>query len=347
MENKLKVLFLTKYSEQGASSRYRFFNYLRWFEESNIHATYKPLFGDRYIAYLYSRENIRKNIVGILSLFHRIWILLFDIRKFDHIVIEAELLPKLPLKLEMYFLNRMKSFSLDFDDNISANYLGTCLEDKIRSIIFKAKFVTVGNHWYFSEFEGNLIYLPTVIDIDRYPIFKIENKTEKTIVWIGSPSTAKYLLLIEQELVDLSEKSHFILKIIGARIDLDPRINVQYLKWDAETENKELAESTVGIMPLIDSYWEKGKCGFKLIQYMGSGIPVVASTLPANQEIIENGINGFLAKDSQDWIHYLHTILEDDKLAASLGDSARKRIEYFYCYQRWGTRYAEIIKKNR
>ena len=118
----MNILFLTKYSEKGASSRYRFYNYRKWLEDSGINVTYQPLFGDNYINFLYSGENIKKNIAGIFSLLYRMFYLIFSIRSFDHIIIEAELFTKLPLKFEAFFLNKIKSFSLDYDDNIAANY---------------------------------------------------------------------------------------------------------------------------------------------------------------------------------------------------------------------------------
>lgn len=347
MVNKLNVLFLPKYSAKGASSRYRFYNYEKWFQKEGIIVTYKPLFGDDYIKYLYAGKSSRKNIIGILSMLQRVGFLLFCVKKFEHVVIEAELLPKLPLKIEMFFLKRIKSFSLDYDDNISANYAGSSLSNKISSLIKKAQFVTVGNHWYMSEFEGNLIYLPTVIDIEKYPDYSNKKQAIKTVVWIGSPSTVKYLKLIEEELIELSEKTDFTLKIIGAKINLDPKIKVQFVEWNAETENKELAESTVGIMPLEDTYWEKGKCGFKLIQYMASGIPVVASDLPANREIITNGTNGFIASNKLEWKKFLEEILTNETLQEAMGSAARKRIQNHYTYQRWGSEYAKIIKENR
>ena len=341
----MKVLILSKYSSKGASSRYRFYNYREWFVKNGIHPTYKPLFKDKYLEYLYKKNNLMKNIVAVWYMLQRFTFLWFNSSKFDHVIIEAELFPKLPLWLDCFFLKKINSYSLDFDDNISANYAHSPLKNKIPELMKSARFVTVGNHWYYEAFEGNLIYLPTVIDLEKYPLYSNVNKQD-IIVWIGSPSTVKYLKLIEEQLSKLSQSSQYVLKVIGGNIILNNKIHVCELKWSSENENKELSNSTVGIMPLENNDWENGKCGFKLIQYMASGLPVVASALPANREIVRHGINGFIAESQDEWEFYLKKILDDKNLANEMGKSARNTIEKAYSYQIWGDKYAEIIKNN-
>lgn len=346
MENKIRVLFLSKYSEKGASSRYRFYNYSSYFESSNISVVYRPLFKDSYLKQLYQGNKIRKFILGIYFILNRIIIILFQAKAFDHIVIEAELFPHIGYRFENFFLRRFRSFSLDFDDNISANYRNTVMKDKIPKLMKLANFVTVGNRWYISEFEGNLIYLPTVIDLDKYPVNDLQNKEISTLVWIGSPSTVKYLKLIEKVLVRLSEKHDFVLKVIGGTIKMNEKIKVQTVSWSSVTENFELASSSIGIMPLENNYWEKGKCGFKLIQYMASGLPVVGSSLPANIEIVNHNVNGFIVGNEDDWFYYLDILLRNESLCREMGGKARARVEQHYSYQVWGEKFVKIIKEN-
>lgn len=338
-----KVLFLTKYSSKGASSRYRFYNYEKYLRHNNIEPTYKPLLDDLYIKNLYAKNAIMKKALAIYYIVKRFLFLFFFAKKYEHIVIEAELFPHFGFDLDNFFLKKMKSFSLDFDDNIAANYVGTKNKDKIQKLMLLANFVTVGNRWYIREFKGNLIYLPTVIDLDYYPLFKTYPE-KKSIVWIGSPSTQKYLMLLKDVFVKVNRISPFTLKIIGGDVQFSNiEIKVEYIPWSAETENKELSEATLGIMPLHDSYWEKGKCGFKLIQYMASGIAVISSDLPANKEIVEEGINGFVVNSEKEWIDKLVFLLESNQ-TKEMGLSGRKRIETNYSYQVWGKNYSNIIK---
>ena len=345
MENKMNVLFLTKYSAQGASSRYRFYNYKNYFTEKGINPKFMPLFGDQYLKALYSKNTLLKNIFAIYFILRRFCFLFFNISKYDHIVMEAELFPYFPFKFDHYFIAKMKSFSIDFDDNISANYQSTSNKDKIPKLINLAKFVTVGNHWYFTEFKGNLIYLPTVIDLNQYPCYEIKNK-DLSLVWIGSKSTVRYLKLLEETLIKLSDKYEFTLNIIGGNIKLHDKIKVAYIPWSSETENKNLATSSIGIMPLENTFWARGKCGFKLIQYMASGLCVVGSALPANEEIILNNSNGFIADTQEDWFKYLDVLLADEDLRLKMGAESRHRVEQYYSYQVWGEKYANIIIEN-
>lgn len=339
-----RILVLSKYSAKGASSRYRFYNYLPWLEQHQFEVEFAPLFGDKYIESLYANNKTSKLFWTFLFLLRRFYVCFFKMKSYNHVIIEGELFPHFPLAIDRFFLKNITSFSLDFDDNISANYQNTTKKDKIPSLMKMANFVCVGNRWYLSEFEGNLQYLPTVINLDAYPIHsKISENKSPVIVWIGSPSTIKYIKLIENVLVNLSDKYDFTLKIIGGKLELNPKINCRFVEWSAATENKELATSDIGIMPLENTYWEKGKCGFKLIQYMASGLPVVGSDLPANQEIIVQNENGYIAKNQEDWYNYLEKLLSDYQLRIDFGINARNRIETNYSYQIWGEKFSKII----
>lgn len=342
MENKRKkILFLTKYSQKGASSRYRSFLYEIWFSKNGIEPKYSPLFGDIYLEGLYKKSFPKKVIGAIRGIISRIFVLLFWAKKYDFVVIEKELFPKIPLIIELFLLKGIK-YSLDYDDNIANNYIGTSLESKIPKLMQNAQFISVGNHWYMHKFRGNMIYIPTVVDMEDYPLYS-KQEDKLSIVWIGSPSTEKYLKIVERVLENLSERYDFILKIIGGNIKLSPKIRVEYIPWSKDKENQYLAQSSIGIMPLENTEWEKGKCGFKLIQYMASGIPVVASALPANEEIIKDEV-GFIVQTEKEWEEKLSLLFDDQFMRKTFGENGRKRIEKHYSYQIWGEKYSKILK---
>lgn len=345
----MKILILPKYGKNGASSRYRLYNYIPYFEKEKIEYVIKPLLSDHYINDIYNKRKIIATIKQFTSVIKRFFFLFFLSKwKFDIIIVEKELFPFIPYFIEAKLL-RKKVYALDYDDYVGAVYQKNkicrfLLGKKINKLVEKAVFTTVGNKWYYSEFvKGNLYYLPTVIDLNDYSISK-QNKSSNTIVWIGSPSTARYLKLIETVLMKLIKEIPFTLKIIGGDIDLDKSIPVNKIAWSALSENKELASSDIGIMPLENNLWEKGKCGFKLIQYMASGLPVIGSDLPANEEIILHGETGFIAKDENDWLNYLKYLLMNKDVAIQMGKKGRKRVEENYSYQIWGDKYVSLIQ---
>jgi glycosyltransferase involved in cell wall biosynthesis len=141
----------------------------------------------------------------------------------------------------------------------------------------------------------------------------------------------------------LSKKYAIRVKIIGVNIDIEG-IDFELIQWKENTEVDEILSSDIGIMPLENTIWEKGKCGFKLIQYMACGLPVVATTAPANEEIIDNGVNGFLVDSEEEWYVALEKLITDTVSREKFGKSGRLKIESGYSYQIWGDKYCEFIK---
>jgi glycosyltransferase involved in cell wall biosynthesis len=343
----LKILFLPKYFEEGPSSRYRTFNYLVYFKKQGYDLNVKPLFYNGYVRDLY---NNKKSFFKILSSYIKRFIFLVtNKKKYDLLIIEKELFPFIPYFFEKMLLGNT-SYTLDYDDAISAKYKNMKLfkffyNQKINKLSKKSLFTTVGNYWYFKEIESNnLKYLPTVIDINNYKLQKLKTKNslKPIIVWIGTPSTVKYLEILKDVFRKLSKEYDFILRVIGADYNISG-VNVENLEWNKEKEFLYLVNSDIGIMPLYNEYWEYGKCGFKIIQYMASGLPVIATPLPANKEIIINNKTGFLATDEEQWYFYLKKMLKDKNLRKTMGVNSRKRIEEKYTYQIWNKKYLEYI----
>ncbi|MDB4902489.1 MAG: hypothetical protein JWQ63_1770 [Mucilaginibacter sp.] len=348
---KKQIAILSKYNSNGASSRYRSYNYEKYFKSRKIDITYFPLLGDNYIENLYQKNRFKTFVHQLEGIIKRIFQLLFYMHKFDFLIIEKELIPNCPYFLEKLLL-RGKNFALDFDDYAGSSYKTNplkriLLKNKIDNLARVAKFVTVGNHWYFTEIKSNnLVYLPTVIDLDQYKsIKKHSNNHVMTLVWIGSPTTIKYLENLKPVLQKLAKSREFKLKIIGGKFRLTG-VDVEEIIWSSESEINEILTGDIGIMPLNDTLWEKGKCGFKLIQYMACGLPVVASPSPANEEIIVNNKTGYIASDLSQWEYYLNKLMNEHELRADFGFSSRERVENLYSYQIWGEKFAELVYEN-
>ncbi|SCX77294.1 glycosyltransferase family 4 protein [Alkaliphilus peptidifermentans] len=344
----MKILLLPKYFPEGASSRYRTHNYIDYFIKNGHEVTIKPLFYDGYVKNLYQKKS--KDYPRILSdILNRAKHLLKNKSKYDIIIIEKELFPYFPYIFERILLQNSR-YTLDYDDAVSTKYKGGIIKkvlgDKINNLSENALATAVGNRWYWEEItKGNLVYLPTVVDLNKYPIKGIKKPVNyiPIISWIGSPSTVKYIYRIKSVLVELIKVCQFKLRVIGGNIDIEG-LNIECLPWCEDKEFEHLFSSDIGIMPLHETPWEYGKCGFKCIQYMASGLPVVASALPANEEIIIHGETGFIAKDDNEWYEYLKLLLTEPNKRISYGGKARMRVEKNYSYQVWGSKYIEHIE---
>ncbi|MCG6188439.1 glycosyltransferase family 4 protein [Maribellus maritimus] len=341
----MEVVFLTKYFSEGPSSRYRSFNYSKFFDAEGVFYTFSPLFYDGYVSDLYLKEIPFYKVVK--SYLKRFLFLAFTPKKNRFFVIEKELFPNIPFFIEQILL-RNKNYSIDYDDAVFIKYnKNFLLKNKHLKLARKAKFLSVGNYWYFTQFsKDKCVYLPTVIDIGKYPpVYKKEQNKPLIICWIGTPSNIKYLKALIPVFKKLRDsKIEFKLRIIGGEL-YEPDLNIENIEWREKTEHLNLAGSDIGIMPLFDSKWESGKCGFKLIQYMISHLPVIASPSPANKEIISHGENGYIASTDTEWIFYLSKLCEDSKLREEIGQRGHDTIIENYSYQKWGPKYVNLIKQ--
>ena len=347
----MKILILPKYHAEGPSSRHRYYNYYKWFLDKGHYIKSKPLLYDGYVSDFFSnKKKIKRYFLFFVGIINRIFFLIINKNKFDVIIIEKELVTFLPFFIEKRLLKGSR-FILDYDDNIDAIYqkglAKIFLSTKIIELAKTANTLTVGNGWYrefYKEInQSKIYYLPTVINRDLY--FESKKKSIQnvsiTIVWIGSFTTVKYLKEIDNVLVKLQAEYDFRLKVIGAKIDL--QCDAFFVDWDSKTEILELKKSDIGIMPLKATSWENGKCGFKLIQYMASGLPVVASDSPANIEIVSENC-GYIARNEEDWYNYLSILLSSPKLRKEYGKSGKDRIFNQYSYQVWNSKFIDIIK---
>lgn len=355
MRNIATVLFLTKYARNGASSRYRTFQYLPLLEQAGIRCEVRPLFDEAYLVHRYTSG--RGQIRDILRAFLRRLAALVTARRFDLVVIEYELLPYFPALLERLLRWVGVPYVVDYDDALFHQYdrhkngwVRRLLGDKIAHVMSGAHLVTAGNA-YLADYARRagakrVEIIPTVIDLERYPRAAATQPPNSifTIGWIGSPATAKYLQAIAPALAAVCADGMGRVRLIGSGpVDL-PGVPVEVLQWDETTEVNTMQQFDVGIMPLPDEPWERGKCGFKLIQYMACSLPVVASPVGVNCEIVEPGVNGFLARTTEEWAQALGTLLDDAGLRQRMGQAGRLKVEEGYSLQVTGPRLAELIK---
>ncbi|MES2221515.1 MAG: glycosyltransferase family 4 protein [Acidobacteriota bacterium] len=184
--------------------------------------------------------------------------------------------------------------------------------------------------------------IPTVVDLDRYSVRPAPPRNYKMVGWIGAPATVRYLELVAEAMKVISQEIAVQLRVIGANFSV-AGVQTEIRRWTQESEVAEIQDIDVGIMPLTDSPWERGKCGYKLVQYMACGKPVIASPVGINKEMVRPAINGFLAKDTGEWIAALRILLADADLRRSMGAEGRTVVEQKYNLQVTTPRLAQLF----
>ena len=337
----MKILFLTKYSNLGASSRYLFYQFYDFFEENGLECVTHPFLTDSYLNNLYSQKS---NLLNILKAYIKRFLVIFSVWKYDLVVIEKEIFPYFPAIFEKIFKFFSIKYIVDYDDALFHQYdkhnkklVRILLGSKIASVMKNASLVLAGNK-YLSDYAKhagakNVKIIPTVIDINKYSDKKIMDNEKIIIGWIGSPSTTKYVSGLESVFLKLKEKYNIQISLIGASKSPFVKMPVEMIPWSEKTEVEEMKKFDIGIMPLIDNFWEKGKCGFKLIQYMGCALPVVGSPVGVNSEIIDHGVNGYLASSNSEWFDYLEKLIKEKNSRVKLGINGKDKVKLDYSKQ--------------
>ena len=164
--------------------------------------------------------------------------------------------------------------------------------------------------------------IPTVVELDKY--MKAEPKDLGQgihVVWIGTPETSKYIQLVHGVFQKLAQNINIMFHVIGVDHYHIDGVKVRSWRWHEDTEAEIIAGADIGIMPLPDRPWERGKCGLKLLQYMAAGIAVVATPIGINSDIVQNGENGYLAVNEKKWVHSMRKLINDKRLRKSIWEN--------------------------
>jgi glycosyltransferase involved in cell wall biosynthesis len=280
---------------------------------------------------------------------------LLRVGDFDVIFIQREAMPLGPAWFERLVSVNKLPIIFDFDDaiylpNVSdANRWILWLKrpSKTAAIIRLSSQVIVGNEVlrrYAVQFNENVTVIPTPIDTDFYTVRSEVERSHKpiTIGWVGSNSTVQYLHQLDSVFKELASRYTFQVRVIGGQYDL-AGVDVSCQPWSLENELTDLHSFDVGVMPMPDNDWTRGKCGFKALQYMGVGVPAVVSPVGVNRQIINHGENGFLASTEDEWMTCLTRLVEDPSLRCHLGKAGRKTVEDRYSVKLNAPKLLEII----
>jgi glycosyltransferase involved in cell wall biosynthesis len=349
----MRCLLLSRYGRSGASSRVRFYQYLPYLHSCGIEVEVAPLLGDEYVQNLYQGRSPDWPAI-VKAYLARLRVLLRQ-RRFDVIWLEAEVLPWVPFWLENLLARPNIPYVVDYDDAAFHRYdlhprwpIRWTLGRKIDEVMRGAALVIAGNDYLkeraYHAGAKRIEVLPTAVDLDRYRVREREGNGPFTIGWIGSPVTAVYLGLLRDALRQIGKSADVRVRICGSGpIQMDG-VALEVLDWNETSEVKTIQGFDVGVMPIPDSPWTRGKCGYKLIQYMACGLPVVASAVGVNRQIVEEKINGLLADTTEQWVQALQVLKADAERSREMGMAGRLKVEARFSLQATAPRLGDLLK---
>ncbi|MFA0087033.1 glycosyltransferase family 4 protein [Vibrio sp. 10N.261.51.F12] len=351
-----KILLLSKYTRKGASSRLRTMQYISYLEAEGFSIDIQALFDDDYLTCLYAKKQQSK--LKLIKLFLYRFKALLSSYKYDVIWVEYEIFPYFPAVFERILKLFNVKYIVDYDDAIFHNYdlsnnpvIKNTLSRKIDVAMKHASLVVCGNEYLMSRARNSgandVVYIPTVVDYHRYQPIDIVDNSTINIGWIGSPSTQKYIVQLAPVFLELAAKHSIKISLVGASADIHNvfgNLDAEILPWSEELEASYIQSFDIGLMPLVDGPWEKGKCGYKLIQYMACGVPVIASPIGVNTNIVNNNKCGRLAANNEEFYQHLIDLINDSNMRKSMGDYGRKAVVEHYSLQEQAPKLIEMFR---
>ncbi|WP_373032849.1 glycosyltransferase [Sulfurovum sp.] len=360
----MKIIAFTKYSYEGPSSRYRFYNYVDCFAKEHISMQIDPFFT---LAYFVQTNKVLKIFNVIVSYLRRVFqllVVLFFPKKYDLVLIEYELLPFFPAVFEYLFKKRQIKYVVDYDDAVFHKYdqhksafVRWFFAEKIGQVISNAEVVIVCNPYleqYAKKYNSNVLRLPTVVLLENYKkaiqVHEVKTDAKPFVIgWIGSKSTSVYIVDILQAMEKFASKYDVVFNLVGFNESvlhngMKERCKIEVIPWSEESEIEEILKFDVGIMPLKSDPWSKGKCGFKLVQYMSCAKPVVASPVGINTALVKEGENGFLAESADEWFEAFEKLYLNMELREKMAETNIQKIETEYNHSMNCKKYVELIR---
>jgi glycosyltransferase involved in cell wall biosynthesis len=330
-------------ADEAPSQRFRFEQYIPSLKDAGYEIDVRPFLSAKDWAPLYKEGSFFRKGWSMVRSFMKRWGLLTKLSRYDHIFIHREAAMIGPPVFEFIIAKVLrKKYIYDFDDAIwlpnysqsNAKFHRLKAYGKVKKIVRWADQVVVGNSFlaeYASKYNDNVQIIPTTIDLEN-----VHNKITThqddivRIGWTGSHTTMEYLPLLVPTLKELEKSYPIKFRVISnhpPEIELDC---LEYVQWNKTTEIEDLSAIHIGVMPLEDSVWAKGKCGFKGLQYMSLQIPSVMSSVGVNPEIVQDGENGFLCETSEDWLRVLSELIQDIELRKKIGVAGYETVKNRY-----------------
>jgi glycosyltransferase involved in cell wall biosynthesis len=358
----MKVLALAPYPEGSASTRYRIGQFVPALAARGVEVTIAPMLDGRAFDRLYRPGGLVRKGLDWFAAAGRRSAQIERARAFDAVFVLRDVWPLRLPPFEHRLLERTPRVVFDFDDAIFLPHVSDAnkafgflkAHDKATWLTERARAVTPGNAFLARWAEARkapdarVFEVPTAVDTERWrPPTSRAARVDAPVRlgWIGSHSTAPYLEALAPVIERLRARHPGLrLSVIGATTTRFPVGMVDHVPWALEDEVSALSQVDIGLAPLPDTDWSRGKCGLKLIQYLALAIPAVASPVGVHPEMIEDGAQGFLAADDAAWERALGRLIEDAALRRTLGEAGRARVEERYSLRAVAPRLLEALR---
>ena len=354
-----RILFVSAHPRGFApSQRFRFEQYVDFLGEHGFETTFSPIVRPAEYPLLYAPGNVvRKAQIFARGLAQRLWQSMRGIDA-DVVIVQREAIQLGTTVFESAVARSRAKLVFDFDDAIwladssPANRRMSWLKrpSKVPRLIGFADQVWAGNAYlanYARRFNCDVELVPTTVDTERHrPLTPRNGDGRVCLGWTGSPSTLKHFDLVVPLLARLRDRygDRISFKVIGDGTYREESLGIRGTPWREESEIEDLSAIDIGLMPLPDDEWAKGKCGLKALQFMAMELPVVSSPVGVNTEIISDGVNGFLAAADDEWFERLSALIESPEKRRSIGRAARETVVARYSVASQRDRYLSLLR---
>jgi glycosyltransferase involved in cell wall biosynthesis len=353
----MNILFLTPYPIEGPSSRFRVWQYLPYFEKAGHRCRVSSFLDVQSYGKFYKKGHwFTKSKILIRGLARRLMLLPY-VPYYQVVVVQREVFPFGPPLFERVIKLLNRNIVFDFDDAVyhpqtsegNKAFLFLKSVNKPRRVIKFSSLVIAGNRIlakYAKIVNSRVEIIPTPIDVAYYHPRQGHNSRRQVVIgWIGSRTSAPFLFEVEEALRIV--KSRFAEKVkivvIGGDTFRFQNLEAEYREWRLDEELQALQTFDIGLMPLPDNEWTRGKCGFKALEYMSMGIPAICSAVGVNRDIITHGVNGYLIESEGEWAPILTNLIQNSGLRNKIGRAAKQYVQKHYSLNQWADRYLQLL----
>ena len=353
-----RILYIVPHRKnRSPGQRFRCEHFIPYVETHDYKITYANLLSAWDDSHFYRKNNYLVKTFILIKTFVQRFFQLQKVKKYDAVLIYREAFMLGTTYFERLIARKKVPIIFDFDDAIWLNDVSDAnaklkwlkRPGKTADICQLANLVIAGNQYlanYATQHNNNVKIVPTTLDTD-YHKSRSETKADNLvrIGWTGSSTTLKHFRLLIPVLIKLQQKykKRLAIRVIADEPVVHKQLHIENVQWSPSDEIQRLDEVDIGIMPLPDDQWSKGKCGFKGLQYMSMGIPAVMSPVGVNKEIIDDGHNGFLAANNKAWEDKLTRLIESAELRKKIGQAGRNTVLESYSNNAWKDQYLEYF----